>query len=152
MKKMTLTFEWIDNGRRASIRVAEREFPIKDEVDVKKDISAWVKEMYAADKGKHEHFEVCRKYGCQDRRMWVCYGTKGRYNWSINFMSWAVMIMACTMNYLGWERDIAADEVLGNGYTFVSSNGVVKRFKNLVELDRFIIEEMGVESRMAEIG
>ena len=150
--KMVLTFDWIDNGRSASIWAAEREFVVKDEVDVKKDIAAWVKEMYDADKGKHEHFEVCRKYGCQDRRMLVCYGTKRRYNWSINFMSWAVMIMACTMNYLGWERDIDTDTARGKGYTFVSSNSVVKRFKNMTELDKFIVDEMGVMSRLEEIG
>ena len=150
--KMILTFEWTDDGHGDDKIVDEREFAIKDEADVQKDISAWVKEMYAEDKGKHEHFEVCRKYGCQDRRVWVCYGTKGRYNWAINFMSWAVMVMACTMNYLGWERDIDTDTARGKGYTFVSSNCVVKRFKNMTELDRFIIDEMGVMSRLGEMG
>ena len=60
--------------------------------------------------------------------------------------------MCCTMNYLGWERDMDADQLAGKGYTFVSSNGTVKKFKNLTELDKFIVDEMGVEARMAEIG
>lgn len=149
---MVLTLDWIDNGRAASILAAEREFVVKDESDVKKDIAAWVKEMYDADKGKHKHFEVCRRYGCNGRRIWVCYGTKTKMNWSINFMSWADLVMGCTMNYLGWERDKDADDLDGKGYTFVSSNGVVKKFKNLTELDKFIVDEMGVVSRMEEIG
>ena len=69
-------------------------------------------------------------------------------NWSLNFMSWAELVMGCTMNYLGWERDRDADELAGKGCTFVSSNGVVKKFKDLTELDRFIVDEMGVVSRM----
>ena len=60
MKKMILTFDWIDNGRGKSILADEREFTVKDEADVQKDIVAWVKEMYKADNGKHENFEVCR--------------------------------------------------------------------------------------------
>ena len=151
MKKMVLTFEWTDNGYRG-IPDEEREFVVKDEVDVKKDISAWVKEIFAADKGKHKHFEVCRRYGCNGRCCWICYGTKSKMTWAVQFMSWAVMTMACTLNYLGWERDIDADQLAGKGYTFVSSNAVVKKFKNLTELDKFIIEEMGVVSRMEEIG
>ena len=140
--KMVLTFEWTDNGHGDI--VDEREFAIKDDVEVKKDIAAWVKEMYAADKGKHKHFEVCRRYGCKDKLCWVVYGTKGKFNWAINFMSWAVMIMACTMNYLGWERDIDADQRRGKGYTFVSRSGVVKWFTSLEDLDGFLAEEMRI--------
>ena len=39
MKKMTLTFDWIDNGRGKSVLADEREFAVKDEDEVKKDIS-----------------------------------------------------------------------------------------------------------------
>ena len=142
MVKMVLTFEWTDNRRGEDKIVDEREFAIKDEADVKKDISAWVKEMYKADKGKHRNFEVCRRHGCKDDRGWVVYGTKGKFNWAFNFMSWAVLIMACTMNYLGWERDIDTDQINGKGYTFVSRIGVVRKFKTLQDLDKFIQEEM----------
>lgn len=139
--KMVLTFEWTDNGHGENI-VAERLFDIKNEAEVKKDIIAWVKEKYAADKGKHKNFEVCRRYGCKDERCWVVYGTKGKFNWGFNFMSWAELIMACTMNYLGWVRDIDADKYRGKGYTFVSRDGVVKWFTSLEDLDGFLAEEM----------
>ena len=142
MSSMVLTFEWTDEGHGRDVIADERMFAIKDEKDVKKDITAWVKEMYKADKGKHKHFEVCRRYGCKGRRMWVCYGTKPKMNWSINFMSWAELIMSCTMNYLGWERDIEADQRNGSGYTFVSRNGIVKWFTSLEDLDGFIKSEM----------
>ena len=142
MKKMILTFDWIDNGRGKSILADEREFIVKDEADVQKDIVAWVKEMYKADNGKHENFEVCRRYKMGTERMWIAYGTKSNINWSINFMSWAVMVMACTMNYLGWERAIETDQLAGKGYTFVSSTGETKKFKNLLKLDEFIQNEM----------
>ena len=61
---------------------------------------------------------------------------------AFNFMSWAVLIMACTMNYLGWERDIEADQKKGSGYTFVSRAGIVKWFTSLEDLDGFIKSEM----------
>ena len=152
MKKMVLTFEWIDDGRGDDKIVAEKEFVVKDEKEVKKDITAWVKKLYKYSKKKNSEFEVCRRSGCNGRKMWVCYGTRTKMNWAQDFMSWAVLTMCCTMNYLGWERDIDADTLNGKGYTFVSSNGVVKKFKNLTELDKFILDEMGVVSRMEEIG
>lgn len=142
MSSMVLTFEWTDNGHGRDDIADERLFAIKDEAEVKKDISAWVKEMFKADKGKHRHFEVCRRYGCKDERCWVVYGTKGKFNWAFNFMSWAEHIMSCTMNYLGWERDIEADQRKGSGYTFVSRAGIVKWFTSLEDLDGFIKSEM----------
>ena len=114
MVKMVLTFEWTDNGHDDKNIVTEREFTVKSEADVQKDITAWVKEMYKADKGKHKNFEVCRRHNCKGERCWIVYGTKSCFNWSPNFMSWAEMIMACTMNYLGWERDIEVDQCNGN--------------------------------------
>lgn len=150
MVKMVLTFEWTDDGRGCGDIVAEREFTVKSEANVQKDIAAWVKEMYKADKGKHKDFEVCRRHGCKDDRSWVVYGTKSRFNWLPNFMTWAEMIMACTMNYLGWERDIEFDQCNGKGYTFVSRIGAVRKFKTLEALDQFIDEEMRVYSTMRE--
>jgi len=140
--KMRLTFEWTDNRRGEDNIVDEREFDVKDEADVKKDISAWVKEMYAADKGKHQHFEVCRRYKMGTERCWIVYGNKRVKNWGFNFMSWAVLVLACTMNYLGWERDIETDQFKGSGYTFVSQVDVKRHFKTLQDLDKFIQEEM----------
>ena len=152
MKKMTLTFEFTDNGRGRI--VAEKEFAIKSEPEIKKDISAWVKTLYKYTGDKSKHFEVGRKFigvGGQCCT-WIVYGTKTKFNWNVNFMSWAENIMVCTLAYLGWERDIDLDRATGSGFTFISSNGVVKKFKNLTELDKFIIGEMGVESRLEEIG
>lgn len=146
MSSMVLTFEWTDEDHDDDNIVDERMFAIKSEAGAKKDISAWVKEMFKADKGKHRHFEVCRRYGCKDERCWVVYGTKGRFNWMPKFMSWAELIMSCTMNYLGWERDIGADQKNGSGYTFVSLAGIVKWFTSLEDLDEFIKSEMRLAS------
>lgn len=148
--KMTLTFEWIDEGRGKDGIVAEGDFLVKGEADVKKDVKAWVDAMFAADRGAHKHFEVCRRYGCKGDRCWIVYGKRRRFNWSVNFMSWADVVMGCTMNYLGWERDIMVDSIVGKGYTFVSSEGEVRKFKKLTEVDKFIREEMRRQSGRQE--
>ena len=154
MKKMTLTFMWTDDGHGDDKIIAEKEFTVKSEPDVKKDISAWVKDLYKYTGDKSKHFEVGRKFiGVGGQRCtWIVYGNKTKFNWNVNFMSWAENIMVCTLAYLGWERDIDLDRTTGSGFTFISSSGVVKKFKNLTELDKFIIEEMGVEARLSEIG
>lgn len=137
MRKMVLTFGWdtdIEDGRIAD----EREFAVKDEKDIKKDITAWVKEMLKADKGKHKTFEVSRRQGCYSD--WIVYGTKGRFNWKPNFMASEELIMVCTMDYFGYDRNMEADERAGKGYTFTTRKGHVLKFKGLVELDEFIME------------
>ena len=148
--KMVLTFEWDDNECDDNNIVAEREFFIKDEAMEKKDITDWVKEVYVSDKGKHKYFKVYRRDGFKDVRSWVVSGTKGRFIWEPHFMAWADLVLGCTMNYLGWSRDMDADETRGKGYTFVSSEGEVRKFKKLTEVDKFIREEMRRQSGRQE--
>lgn len=140
MQEMTLTFEWTDRGCRGRI-VASRQFPVKDEARVREDVEAWVREMYEADGGQHEHFEVGRKFiGVGGQRCtWIVYGTKTKFNWNVNFMSWAENFMVCTLAYLGWERDVNH----ANGYRFVNiSNGDHMLCNSLEEIDEFIKSEM----------
>lgn len=138
MQEMTLTFEWTDHGCRGRV-IANRQFAIKDESRIREDVGAWVREMYEADGGKHEHFEVCRLHGAERNAAWLCYGTKDEFNWCPDFMSFALLTLCVTLNYLGWERDMSHVK----GYHFVNvSNGDHMRCGSLEEIDRFIQSEM----------
>lgn len=147
MHKMTLTFEYTTVGNetwRGHV-LAEKSFDIKDEAAVQKDIVEWVRGCYDTIKPhiNTRYFEVCRRHGPADGRIWVCYGTgTDNISWNFNFMSFAVMIMACTMNYLGWERDIDKDMNGKNGYEFVNDRLERVHFNSLIELDNFIKGKM----------
>ena len=56
-------------------------------------------------------------------------------------MSWALMVMACTLNYLGWERDNSHP---ADGYYFVKVVGEPDhmRCESLEDIDRFVQSEM----------
>ena len=141
---MTLTFEYTHVGgssRRGQV-LERRAFPVKSESHVQKDIEAWVKECYAKylpnEQGRL--FEVCRLHGADATPAWVCYGNENEINWNGNFMSWALMVMACTLNYLGWERDNSHIK----GYHFVKVVGdfAHMRCESLEDIDRFVQSEM----------
>ena len=55
-------------------------------------------------------------------------------------MSWALMVMACTLNYLGWERDNSHIK----DYHFVKVVGDFDhmRCESLEDIDRFVQSEM----------
>ena len=130
--KLRLAFEWTDPGLRGNI-VDEREFAIKDANDIANDIKGWVEEMFASDSGKDRvGFEITRRYGPGDDRVWLVYGTRNDMIWKHDTFGFARYILSNALIAFGWER------IDDNNFKNVDTDEYVK-FSGLKEMHDFVM-------------